>query len=82
MSVFDGAVDEAGAVVGTMIHGLMANVSVRADLLTSLARRKGLAYEHGAHDLASADDEYNRLADAVRESMDLDMLWRLAGLTR
>ncbi len=81
-SVSDGATDETGAVVGTMVHGLLDNPSVRADLLTALARRKGLAYEHGTGGLASADDEYDRLADAVRESMDLDMLWRIAGITR
>lgn len=80
--VADGATDETGLVVGTMIHGLLDNVSVRADLLTALARRKGLAYEHGAHGIPSADDEYDRLADAVRDSMDMELLWRIAGLTR
>ncbi len=80
--VADGAVDEKGAVVGTMIHGLLDNVSARAGLLTALAGRKGLAYKHGADGVASADDEYDRLAEAVRESMDLDLLWRIAGLAR
>jgi adenosylcobyric acid synthase len=80
--VADGAVDERGTVVGTMIHGLLDNVSVRAGLLTALAGRKGLAYEHGAEGVASAEDEYDRLAETVRESMDLDLLWQIAGLAR
>ncbi len=79
-SVADGAIDETGAVVGTMIHGILDNVSVRAGLLTELARRKGLAYEHGSEGVASGDDEFDRLAAAVRESMDLGLLWRIAGL--
>jgi adenosylcobyric acid synthase len=77
--VLDGAVNERGTLVGTMIHGILANDPIRASLLRFLRRRRGLA-----HPLRSAESTkgagYDRLAQAVRQHMDCQLLYRAAGL--
>lgn len=74
----DGAVAAGGAVVGTMIHGLFENGAVRASLLGELRRAKGLPVQP-AGAVPSRQAEYDRLEAAVREHLDSETLWRLAG---
>jgi adenosylcobyric acid synthase len=73
----DGARSADGAVVGTMIHGLFDNASVRRALLASLRDGKGIAAP--ATPNVPAPDELDRLAQALRESIDLPLLERLCG---
>ena len=75
----DGAISADGNVIGTMIHGIFENPSVRAALLRALRARRGIASE-GRSDVASRDAEYARLAAAVRASMDLSELRRIVGI--
>jgi adenosylcobyric acid synthase len=78
--VADGAIAAGGAVVGTMIHGLFENEPIRRSLLAFLRRRKGLAEPATTRRVPGRDAEYDRLAAVVRESLDIDLLWRIAGL--
>ncbi|WP_394845595.1 cobyric acid synthase [Pendulispora brunnea] len=73
----DGDVSENGAVVGTMIHGLFENASVRRTLLTHLRRAKGLPDLAPPEPVAGPRDEYDRLADVVREHVNMDLLEKL-----
>ena len=76
----DGAASANGAVVGTMIHGLFENACVRQALLSELRRRRGLpAATHSA--VPTREAEYDRLAAAVRENIDLPQLFRIARLS-
>ncbi|HZZ85920.1 MAG TPA: cobyric acid synthase [Anaeromyxobacteraceae bacterium] len=75
----DGAVSEGGAVVGTLLHGLLEDEAVRATLLRSLRQRRGLAAEPGPR-IATREEEYDRLADHVLAHLDWDLLCRIAGL--
>jgi adenosylcobyric acid synthase len=75
----DGAVGSAGAVVGTYLHGLFANDSLRRSLLQWLAARKGLAADPRWG--TSAGDTYEHLADAVARSVDVGAVAKLAGLS-
>ncbi len=65
----DGALG-AGAVLGTMVHGLLANEGPRRNLLTVVARRAGRSWTPGAS-VPSVDDELDRLADAVERAVDM-----------
>ncbi len=78
--VADGAIAAGGAVVGTMIHGLFENEAIRRSLLAFLRSRKGLSEPAAARPIPGREGEYDRLAAVVRESLDLDLLWRIAGL--
>ena len=73
----DGAVSASGAVVGTMIHGMFENDSIRATLLANLRARKGLPAMIASPVRADKEAEYDRLADAVRGNLDRDLLARL-----
>ena len=75
----DGAISAAGNVIGTMLHGLFANESLRRALLRNLRQRRGLSEPSGA-ELPSREAEYDRLAAAVRQALDLSLLRRLIGV--
>jgi adenosylcobyric acid synthase len=74
----DGAINAAGNVIGTMLHGLFANESLRRGLLRGLRLRRGLGEPSGTA-LPSREAEYDRLAAAVREALDLRLLRHLIG---
>jgi adenosylcobyric acid synthase len=78
----DGAVDASGAVVGTMLHGLFENASLRAGLLRFLRERRGLPEPSTATAVPSRFAEYDRLEAVLREHVDRDLLWRIARLER
>ena len=76
---FDGAVDESGTVVGTYLHGLFENVSVRRAFLSNLRERKGL------HLLPQPvafgkDEQYDRLAEHVRRSLNMELVRQICGI--
>jgi adenosylcobyric acid synthase len=77
----DGAVGGAGTVVGTMLHGLFENDALRTRMLVALRARRGLPdlpAPAGAPRIPTRQAEYDRLEAAVRGSLDLDLLRRLA----
>jgi adenosylcobyric acid synthase len=74
----EGAVSSDGAVVGTMIHGLFENESLRRSLLGALRRRRGLVDVPAPADAPSVD-EYDRIADVLHQNVRLDLLHRLVG---
>jgi adenosylcobyric acid synthase len=76
----DGAVSPDGRVVGTLIHGLFENDPLRAALLRALRRARGLPEPTGAARVPDRQAEYDRLAAAVRDHVDLPLLRRCAGL--
>jgi len=78
--IADGAIDAGGAVVGTMLHGLFEDRRFRAAVLQRLRARRGLDEPRGAEPVPEKEAEYDRLAAAVRENIDLELLWRLARL--
>ena len=63
----------AGAVVGTLLHGLFENAPVRRSLVEHLAARRGLSLS-----ATPAPDPYARLAGAAREFLDWPALRALA----
>lgn len=77
----DGALDSSGWILGTYIHGLFHNGELRQALLRALARRKGVGLALAAQDLA-LDQEYDKLADWVRTSLKMDLIYQMTGLSR
>ena len=80
-NALEGALGASGNVMGTYIHGLFHNGGVRSAMLAELARRKGVSLPGQGSDL-DMDLEYDKLADWVRSSMDMDLIYRLSGLNR
>jgi adenosylcobyric acid synthase len=77
----DGAVSADGNIVGTYIHGLFENESIRHCLLSNLRKTKGVDCETRPFAL-SKDSEYDKLAALVRGSLDMDMVYKIAGMKR
>ena len=75
----DGCLSPCGNVLGTYIHGLFHNEGLRRSLLSELARRKGVAFCASAKVL-SKEEQYDRLADLVRNSLDMESIYRMIGL--
>ncbi|SDE84814.1 cobyric acid synthase [Sporomusa acidovorans] len=74
----DGAVTADGLVMGTYMHGIFDNDAYRRAVLDALRVRKGLAPLGVIVDTqALKDAAYNRLADVVRRSMDIDLVYRI-----
>ncbi len=76
----DGALSANGAVLGTMIHGLFDNASVRSTLIAKLRRRKGLPAAQDPAFESPERDEYDRIAATVRRHVRMDLLRELAGV--
>jgi adenosylcobyric acid synthase len=68
----DGAISENGAVVGTMVHGLLEHDALRHALLEQLRAQRGLSGETGVS--WDREAEYDRLAGAIEAHCDLDLL--------
>jgi len=79
-SMSDGAVSENGRVVGTMLHGIFENDSLRASLLKTLMQLRGIEAPIGGAVISSKEAEYDRLAAAVSHSIDFQLLSRLVGI--
>ena len=77
----EGALDSTGSVMGTYIHGLFHNGGLRDAMLRELARRKGVSLPDVSSEL-DMDREFDKLADWVRASLDMDLVYRLSGLNR
>ena len=77
----DGAMDAEGRVLGTYIHGLFHNGALRRAMLEELARRKGVNLPQ-AEQLGAMDSEFDKLADWVRGSLDMDLVYSITGLDR
>ncbi len=75
----DGAVDPRGRVMGTYLHGIFDQPGFRQALIVELRRRKGLPSQPPS-DIPTAEENYQRLAAAVRESLDMRLLYEVCGL--
>lgn len=73
---FDGAVEKDGRIVGTYLHGILHNDEFRTRWLNEIRKQKGLPQKEiqfSAHH--SREDAYNRLANTVRNYLDLPRLY-------
>lgn len=76
----DGCAVASGALMGTYLHGLFENGCVRRSLVDWLVARRGLPSLLWSDAVARRDAEYDRLAGALRESLDIEALYRIIGL--
>ncbi len=73
---WDGAINKDGTVLGTYLHGLFDNDLWRRYLINRLRLKKGLAPVEAAETdtLAKRQKDYNKLADVLRNSLNMDLL--------
>lgn len=72
--VFDGAVNKNGNVYGTYLHGIFDNNCFRRRFINILRKRRGLLPFENTN-IIDREEEYNRLADIVRENLDIKKIY-------
>ncbi len=77
----EGAMDAEGRVLGTYIHGLLNSASLRRAMIRNIALSRGRPLLPQAPPM-SKDAEYDKLAALVAGSLDMDLVYRTAGLER
>jgi adenosylcobyric acid synthase len=70
----DGAMNEEGNVIGTYLHGIFDVNALRHNLLNVLRQKKGVQQREVQDYNEFKENEYNRLADCVRNSVDMEKI--------
>lgn len=73
----EGSVVSRGNVLGTYVHGIFDTGEVARRLLESAS---GRAFPEIEDRLKRQDADLDRLADTLRQSLDMDMIYRISGL--
>jgi len=85
VEIEDGAVSEDGLVFGTYIHGLFDNDQFRRNFVNFLRQRKGLPALSGEN-IGSAqrfkEEQFDKLAQLVRENLDLEAVYGIISLQK
>jgi len=77
---FDGAYYEKRQVLGTYMHGIFDNDELRKALIDTLLKKKGFEIKKEALSINQIkEDAYNRLADTMREHLDIDYIYKEMG---
>lgn len=77
----EGAMNAEGRVMGTYIHGLFDSTEFRRRLLYNISQCRGKETPEEAADLVK-DREYDKLADLVRNNLNMDLIYDMAGLRK
>ncbi len=77
--VSDGYLDSSGRVLGTYVHGLFGNKKLRRAMLRQIAQAKGQSLSFNDE---QREDEYDQLADLIRNNLDMDLIYTIAGLKK
>lgn len=74
--VLDGC--QAENTYGTYLHGVFDAPGIALGLAQALAARKGMTLDDAVRDTAQIKErEYDRLADTVRQSLDMELIYRI-----
>ena len=75
----DGTISIDGWVMGTYVHGIFHSTELRRSILNKIAARRGVSLQF-KEDAFSQSREYDKLADLVRSSLDMDAIYKIVGL--
>lgn len=84
VSIEDGAISPDGRVFGTYIHGIFDNSDFTNGLLNVIRKEKGLdslAQNTLSYEAFKAG-EYDKLAQILRDSLDMEAVYKICGLTQ
>jgi adenosylcobyric acid synthase len=72
----DGVLNSQGTILGTYMHGLFHNDDFRQCFLNNLRRHWGLKESHGGSTTVK-EQQYDKLADLVRNSLDISKIYQI-----
>lgn len=82
ISSLDGAINERGNVMGTYIHGILDGVEFREHLVNTLRIKKAMKPKKSKVYESLREVEIDKLADIVRDSLDMDSIYKIMGIKR
>lgn len=78
---YDGAISRSGLIWGTYLHGLFDNDPFKLAFINWLRARRGWSPLADTNSIsAQLEAEYDKLADLVRRSLDMDLIYEIVGL--
>ena len=78
----DGAINAAGNIMGTYIHGILDGVEFREHIVNTLRIKKGMEPKKSKIYESLREKELDKLATIVRESIDMDAIYTILGIER
>ena len=74
-----GPVIQSGNVYGSYIHGLFDGAGAAEAVVSALYERRGLTFDPGASFDPDAyrESQYDKLARAVREALDMELIYEI-----
>ena len=75
----DGCISPDGRVLGTYIHGLFNNQELCHGIIKSIVEAKGGSLDFNGQSI-DRENEFKKLSALVRSNLDVDLLYRIAGL--
>lgn len=82
VSIEDGAMSSEGNVLGTYIHGVFDGVDFREYIINKIRVKKGMETKKSMEYENLRERELDRLADIVRQSMDINKIYEIMGIER
>ena len=77
---FDGAISSEGKIWGTYLHGIFDADEFRWWFIDRLRSRRGLSPTRKVRSKYDLEPALDRLADAVRQSLDMNRIYRILGM--
>lgn len=78
----DGAINSKGNIMGSYIHGIFDGTSFREYITNSLRTEKNLPQKEAKCYESLREKELDRLADLVRESLDMKSVYEIMGIQK
>ncbi|GFZ32651.1 cobyric acid synthase [Clostridium zeae] len=78
----DGAININGNIMGTYIHGIFDGCLFREYIINKLREKKGLSYKKASNYESLRESELDKLADIVRNSLDMNKIYEIVGLEK
>lgn len=77
-----GLISRDGLVFGTYLHGIFDSGTLAGEMLGRLAAKKGITLSSDGQDWAAyKESQYDKLADLIRRSLDMDQIYKLMGIS-
>jgi adenosylcobyric acid synthase len=73
----DGAINEKGNILGTYLHGIFDSVDFRETILNDIRTNKGMEKKKSKTYESLRETELDKLADIVRESLDMKEIYEI-----
>lgn len=82
VSYKDGAINKHGNIMGTYIHGIFDSIYFRQYIVNMLRENKGIRFKKSLVYESIREKELDKLADIVRNSVDIEAIYKLMGLSK